>query len=242
MYIKKIICFGSIVLAIIILVVFGIIFKNKQLLIATNKDTCMEEQNIKESENEIENLQEEITQVAEIQESLLEEQETVVVSKNTTPIPATLDKEDTPKVTQYNKSSDTYTKDISTDTSKTKTTEETSVNIEENQSSIQNQETKQETKQETTKKDIPKNVKSYVRNTTMEKTMKEYIEKNPSENMKQYGFSVEADPTIVKDTNEFTYTEKRVDGMIKYKFGTIRIYAQDVLLDGVYQFTECFIL
>lgn len=49
MYVKKITCFISIALMIIILVVFGIIFKNKQLLIATNKDTCIEEQNTIES-------------------------------------------------------------------------------------------------------------------------------------------------------------------------------------------------
>lgn len=58
MYVKKITCFISIALMIIILVVFGIIFKNKQLLIATNKDTCIEEQNTIESEDIIETSQE----------------------------------------------------------------------------------------------------------------------------------------------------------------------------------------
>ena len=76
----------------------------------------------------------------------------------------------------------------------------------------------------------------------MENTMKTYIENNPSEFMLQYGFVVKEDPSIVNDTNEFTYTEVRVKSKIKNKFGTIRIYAQDILLDGVYQFTECFIL
>ena len=236
MYIKKIICFIGIVLAIIILLVFGIIFKNKQLSMATDKDTCLEEQNVIESEDTIEISQEKFNQVEEIQEDL-EEQETIVTSKTTTPIPATLDKEDTPKITKYNTGSNSHTKGMSIDTSKSGTSEK-NIDTKQNQSNTKNQ----ETKQETVKKDTPKNIKSYARNTTMENTMKEYIEKNPSENMKQYGFSVQADPLIVNSTNEFTYTEKRVDGKIKYKFGTIRIYAQDVLLDGVYQFTECFIL
>lgn len=237
MYMKKIICFISILLMIIILVVFGIIFKNKQLLVATNKDTCIEEQNAIESEDMIETSQEEIIQVEEIKEDLSEEQETIETSKSITSIPTTLEKEDKPIITQYDNSNDTYSQNISTDTTKSET-DEIKVDTKQNESNIQNQ----ETKQETVKKDTPKNIKSYVRNTTMENTMKEYIEKNPSEYMLQNGFKVEPDPSIVNDTNEFTYTEKRIDGKIKYKFGTIRIYAQDVLLDGVYQSTECFIL
>ena len=196
MYVKKITCFISIALMIIILVVFGIIFKNKQLLIATNKDTCIEKQNTIESEDIIETSQEKISQVEEIKEDLLEEQEM--------------------------KSG----------------TDEIKVDIKQNETNIQNQ----ETKQETVKKDTPKNIKSYVRNTTMENTMKEYMENNPSEYMQQYGFTIEPDSKIVNETNQFSYTEYRMSAKIKHKFGTIKIYAQDVFLDGVYQFTECFLL
>ena len=237
MYVKKITCFISIALMIIILVVFGIIFKNKQLLIATNKDTCIEEQNTIESEDIIETSQEKISQVEEIKEDLLEEQEMIEASKAITSIPTTLEKEDKPTITQYNNSNDTYSQNITTGTIKSGT-DEIKVDIKQNETNIQNQ----ETKQETVKKDTPKNIKSYVRNTTMENTMKTYIENNPSEFMLQYGFVVKEDPSIVNDTNEFTYTEVRVKSKIKNKFGTIRIYAQDILLDGVYQFTECFIL
>lgn len=233
MYAKKIIYFISIVLMIIILVVFGVIFKNKQFSRETNKDTCIEEQNVIESENLIEISQEETSGVEEIKEDLSEEQETSETSKASTSIPTALEKEDKPTIIQYDNSNDTYSQDIGTDTTKIGTNE-IKVDINQNEPNIQNQ--------KTIKQDTPKNIKSYVRNTTMENTMKEYIENNPSENMKQYGFSIEADSSIINDTNEFTYTEKRVDGKIKYKFGTIRIYARDVLLDGVYQFTECFIL
>lgn len=237
MYVKKITCFISIALMIIILVVFGIIFKNKQLLIATNKDTCIEEQNTIESEDIIETSQEKISQVEEIKEDLLEEQEMIEASKAITSIPTTLEKEDKPTITQYDNSNDTYSQNISTGTTKSGT-DEIKVDIKQNETNIQNQ----ETKQETVKKDTPKNIKAYVRNTTMENTMKEYMENNPSEYMQQYGFTIEPDSKIVNETNQFSYTEYRMSAKIKHKFGTIKIYAQDVFLDGVYQFTECFLL
>lgn len=237
MYVKKITCFISIALMIIILVVFGIIFKNKQLLIATNKDTCIEEQNTIESEDIIETSQEKISQVEEIKEDLLEEQEMIEASKAITSIPTTLEKEDKPTITQYDNSNDTYSQNITTGTIKSGT-DEIKVDIKQNETNIQNQ----ETKQETVKKDTPKNIKSYVRNTTMENTMKEYMENNPSEYMQQYGFTIEPDSKIANETNQFSYTEYRMSAKIKHKFGTIKIYAQDVFLDGVYQFTECFLL
>ena len=68
------------------------------------------------------------------------------------------------------------------------------------------------------------------------------INSNPSEDMKLYGYEIVVDSSITEVTTQFTFTEKRVKDKIAWKFGTIRIYAQDVLLDGVYQFTECFIL
>lgn len=237
MYVKKITCFISIALMIIILVVFGIIFKNKQLLIATNKDTCIEEQNTIESEDIIETSQEKISQVEEIKEDLLEEQEMIEASKAITSIPTTLEKEDKPTITQYDNSNDTYSQNITTGTIKSGT-DEIKVDIKQNETNIQNQ----ETKQETVKKDTPKNIKSYVRNTTMKNTMKEYMENNPSEYMQQYGFTIEPDSKIVNETNQFSYTEYRMSAKIKHKFGTIKIYAQDFFLDGVYQFTECFLL
>ena len=237
MYVKKITCFISIALMIIILVVFGIIFKNKQLLIATNKDTCIEEQNTIESEDIIETSQEKISQVEEIKEDLLEEQEMIEASKAITSIPTTLEKEDKPTITQYDNSNDTYSQNISIGTTKSGT-DEIKVDIKQNETNIQNQ----ETKQETVKKDTPKNIKSYVRNTTIENTMKEDMENNPSEYMQQYGFTIEPDSKIVNETNQFSYTEYRMSAKIKHKFGTIKIYAQDVFLDGVYQFTECFLL
>lgn len=235
MYIKKFICGISTIVMIIILVVIAIIFKNKQLSSSTNKDTYIEEQNVIKSENIIDDIQEKNTKVEEIKTDLPQEQEKTKNDDIITPIQISQDTTNKNITKQYDKSSSSTNQE---EIKSTNVTNDIKVNTEQNESTIKNQ----ETKQETVKKDTPKNIKSYVRNTTMENTMKEYIENNPSEYMLQYGFIVKPDPSIVNDTNEFTYTEIRVKGKIEKKFGTIRIYAQDVLLDGVYQFTECFIL
>ena len=242
MYVKKFICGICIIVMIIVMCVIAIILKNKLFLSANNKDTYIEEQNVVKSENIIEDIQEENNQVEEIKEETIPEQENI----NNESIIAPTEQEKTTKAEtkKYDKNSS------STKQEELKITNDTKSNVKQNESTIQNQETIQNTipknneenKQETIKKDTPKNIKSYVRNTTMENTMKTYIENNPSEFMLQYGFVVKEDPSIVNDTNEFTYTEVRVKSKIKNKFGTIRIYAQDILLDGVYQFTECFIL
>ena len=58
-------------------------------------------------------------------------------------------------------------------------------------------------------------------------TIKNVINSNQSEDMKLYGYNVVVDSSIIDITSQFTYTEQRVIDKIKYKFGTIRIYARD---------------
>ena len=60
--------------------------------------------------------------------------------------------------------------------------------------------------------------------------------------METYGCIVTPDSSIVDQTSEFTFTEERMIGKIKYKFGTIKIYARDYYKNGVYQYTQCFML
>jgi len=72
--------------------------------------------------------------------------------------------------------------------------------------------------------------------------MKNTILNNPSQTMNDYGFEVVVDSSIVKDTNYFTFTDKRVIAKILYKFGKIKIYAQDQYYNGEYIQTQCFIL
>lgn len=229
MFVKKISCYISILLMIIILVIFGFIFKNKQFLEVANKYTCIRKENTIGSENTVDIEQEKNIPVEDIKNEVSQEQSLIETIEKEAPTETTSSPQNT----------------IIQDYTPIQNTDETQNNTNENAVTQQKNECdtqKKEEKQENKKQDIPKNIKTYQRNTTMENTMKEYIKNNPSEFMQKYGFNITSDSSIVEHTNEFTYTEKRVKSKIKYKFGTIKIYAHDVLLDGVYQFTECFIL
>ena len=68
------------------------------------------------------------------------------------------------------------------------------------------------------------------------------INTNPSEDMKLYGYEIVVDSSITEVTTQFTFTEKRVKDKIVWKFGTIRIYAQDYYRNGQYITTECYLI
>ena len=68
------------------------------------------------------------------------------------------------------------------------------------------------------------------------------INSNPSEDMKLYGYEIVVDSSITEVTTQFTFTEKRVKDKIAWKFGTIRIYAQDYYRNGQYITTECYLI
>ena len=68
------------------------------------------------------------------------------------------------------------------------------------------------------------------------------INSNPSEDMKRYGYEIVVDSSITEITTQFTFTEKRVKDKIAWKFGTIRIYAQDYYRNGQYITTECYLI
>jgi hypothetical protein len=72
--------------------------------------------------------------------------------------------------------------------------------------------------------------------------IQEVIKNNESEYMKTYGYTIVVDSSIKEQTNQFTFTETRVKGFITYKFGTIRIYAEDYYKNGQLIMTECYIL
>ncbi len=83
----------------------------------------------------------------------------------------------------------------------------------------------------------------YVVNNQMINKMKTYIENNPSEDMKNFGFTVVVTDNSIKElTNGFTYTEKRVKNLISLKFGTIRIYAEDYYYNDEYVTTYCYLI
>lgn len=86
------------------------------------------------------------------------------------------------------------------------------------------------------------NTEKYVKNDAMINKIKNVIQNHESDFMKQYGYNIVVDSSIKAQTNQFTYTENRVKSYITYKFGTIRIYAEDYYVNGNLIMTECYIL
>lgn len=82
----------------------------------------------------------------------------------------------------------------------------------------------------------------YKTNDAMINTIKNVINSNQSEDMKLYGYNIVIDSSIVEDTSQFTYTKQRVIDKIKYKFGTIKIYARDYYNNGQFICTQCYII
>lgn len=106
---------------------------------------------------------------------------------------------------------------------------------------IQKDETKQQQTSNTKKEENVKK-EEYKRNNQMIEKMKNIIQKNETEDMKKYGYEIVVDSSIKEMTNQFTYTEDRVKQKITWKFGTIKIYAEDYYCNGQYIMTECYII
>lgn len=105
-------------------------------------------------------------------------------------------------------------------------------------------EKQQEIKQEIieVKEEIKQDVEEYKINNQMINKLKEIIKNNETEDMKNYGYEIVVDSSIVELTNQFTLTEQRVINKIRLKYGTIRIYSQDYYFNGEYITTQCFII
>lgn len=92
------------------------------------------------------------------------------------------------------------------------------------------------------KEEIKQDVEEYKINNQMINKLKEIIKNNETEDMKNYGYEIVVDSSIVELTNQFTLTEQRVINKIRLKYGTIRIYSQDYYFNGEYITTQCFII
>ena len=110
-------------------------------------------------------------------------------------------------------------------------------------------ESKEEIKQETTEEkkqeavEPPKEIgEKYIQNDEMINKIKQVIENNVTEDMSMYGYEIVVDSSIKELTNQFTFTETRVKNALRFKFGTIRIYAEDYYKDGQYIMTEFYII
>lgn len=93
-----------------------------------------------------------------------------------------------------------------------------------------------------TKKEESVKKEEYKINNQMIETIKNVIKKYETEDMKKYGYEIVVDSSIKEMTNQFTYTEDRVKQKITWKFGTIKIYAEDYYCNGQYIMTECYII
>lgn len=82
----------------------------------------------------------------------------------------------------------------------------------------------------------------FKRNDEMIEKIKSVIQNNATEDMQNYGYEIVVDSSIKELTNQFTYTENRVKQKITWKYGTIRIYAEDYYCNGQYVMTECYII
>lgn len=83
---------------------------------------------------------------------------------------------------------------------------------------------------------------TFAPNYEMIEKIKQTIKANETEDMKTYGYEIVVDSSIKGKTNPFTFTELRVKNMIKYSFGTIRIYAENYYVGGELVMVNCYIL
>lgn len=213
-------------------------YKNADSLQTSNTST---NEIIKENmvESKIESKMEEI-----ISQNIKEEKEDIQIQE-TPKTTATLSKDTQEQVAVVEKKvEDTKAKEknITTKDVKKETKEEVQEIKQEQQKSEkiiennnQNIDKKEETKTET-------KIEEYKQNTEMINRMKTFIQNNPSDNMKEYGFNVIVDSSIVDLTNQFTYTDQRMKNFLSLRCVTIKIYAQDYYYNGNLVMTECFIL
>ena len=97
-------------------------------------------------------------------------------------------------------------------------------------------------KQQTVQSQVSNNKESFKENTAIINEIRNIINSNPSTYMKQLGYNIVVDSSIVNLTTGFTYTQTRVKNAISCSFGTIRIYARDYYVGNELRWTEAFIL
>lgn len=125
---------------------------------------------------------------------------------------------------------------------KQQTVQQSSASSQPKQTTTQTQSTQTQSSQtQSTQTQKKPEGEKYIRNDTMINNIKRVINNNKSENMKTHGYTIQVDPSIKNKTNQFTYTESRVINLIKYSFGTIRVYAEDYYNNGQLIMTECYI-
>ena len=72
--------------------------------------------------------------------------------------------------------------------------------------------------------------------------LKKTIEDNATDDMKKYGYEIKTDSSIVNSTTGFTYSLFNINNSLVNRNGTIKIYAQDYIVNGNVVETRCYIL
>ena len=260
------------IFAIILLIVISIIggiyiltrnnnIENIDPGIAKNKTVQEVAQNISQEDVE-ENLIEQMDNIEDKAIQTEDNQESQVNKVDTKTENTTNQSTDVSQIVESNKSETIDTKpqeniqntESNNQIANNKNKEETKENAQENTKDEEinekvEEESKEEVKQETTEETKQENVETpketgdkYIQNDEMINKIKQVIENNVTEDMSMYGYEIVVDSSIKELTNQFTFTENRVKNALRFKFGRIRIYAEDYYKDGQYIMTECYII
>lgn len=199
-------------------------FANEQYQVTDEKDFSFTSEN---NEIGIENKIEKIEEKSEIQER---SNENVNVPEKREEVEQHL-----PVVTQTTQLQEEKTNIVSEEKNDNEVVEKITQTSNNQKSTIENQLPTVEEHKEI------ENVETFVENKEMEQKIIDYINNHPSENMSKYGYSVIVDNSITNLTTGFTFTEVRVENLLRFKAGTIKVYAQDYLVNGNLQWTQCYI-
>lgn len=148
---------------------------------------------------------------------------------------------DTAKITNEKVINNKTESNIQSNNNSSKTENINTEKVAKNDLSIDTKQKEEKVSPKETKKESDALVEEYRVNNTKINEMKNIINNNVSADMKEFGYSIVVDPSIVNLSNYFTFTEKRVKSKVEDRFGTIKIYARDLYANGGYAHTECFI-
>ena len=235
---KKNICIGLLIAFIIIIIVSWMLYLKKQ-------EKKIPDSNVKSFEKIMDIISSENTTNENILEVGLTEEDSTVENdkkeKKEEDVSINVQKEITSQETkQENKNEQKKEEKPIQESTKPSMQVQENNNQKKDKETVVKNNTNVETKQD--KQEIKKDVFTYAENTDMIGRMKKIIEDNETDDMKEFGYTIKTESSIVNSTNYFSFTEKRVKDKIKYKFGLIQIYARDYYKNGVFQYTECFII
>lgn len=246
---KMLIILISVILVILIIVVSSIVLKNSE----SEEISSINEEKVEEnSNNNISSMDENIIKTSD--EKATDIETNSYIEDNSTVIEIEKDNNIENTINNYQTSTNTetqneiiYNSSTNQENSEEQKIEEVTQSIEDSveetiENSISSNENNSTIVDSTEVDESKENVETFKINQDMIDKMIDTINENPSEYMIKYGYNIVVDSSIIKLTNQFTYTDKRIISQIAWKFGEIRVYAQDYYVNGNYVWTECYII